>query len=249
MKRFLYTATLLLSAIILHAQLIVLDTNENEITNDTITVYGTPNQDFIKVIMHLSNIGETNLHIAVRKIEISIVEGMSNNFCWNSFCYSDQVYDIGDINADPIVLEPDSTTADDDFYTELWLDGKEGLSTVIYEFYDINEVFETVSVTVNFNISSTTNILTRPLASESLGEASPNPARGFTSIPFEISADGKNAQLVVRNLLGNIVHQQNLQLGNQKVRIDTSNLSNGIYIYSLVVDNQTLASKRLVVTK
>jgi len=249
MKIFLHTAVLFLfSVFALQAQLVVKDIDEGVISNDTITIHGTPDQDFLKVIMHLSNTGETNLHIAVRKVEVSIVEGMSNNFCWNSFCYSNNVYDIGDINADPIVLEPGNTTTDDDFYTELWPDGKEGLSTVIYEFYDVNDVFETVSVTVNFKVSTATSIFSRQISKNSLGEASPNPAREFTNIPFEVPADAKNTQLVVRNLLGNIVYQQFLDVANQKIRIDTSGLSSGIYIYSLTVDNQTIASKRLMVT-
>jgi hypothetical protein len=80
-----------------------------------------------------------------------------------------------------------------------------------------------------------------------LADASPNPARGYTWIPFTLPEDVNNAQIVVRNLLGSIVKTETINSGSERVRIDTSMLNNGIYIYTLQINNQPVESKRLVV--
>lgn len=82
----------------------------------------------------------------------------------------------------------------------------------------------------------------------SLFLASPNPAKGYTLIPYSIPNEILTAQIVLRNLLGSIVKTETIHSGTEKVRIDTSSLNNGIYIYSLVINNQPVESKRLVVS-
>lgn len=81
-----------------------------------------------------------------------------------------------------------------------------------------------------------------------LKDAAPNPARGFTNISYSLPSDARSARIVVKNLLGNVVSNENISTDSQSLRLDTGNFSNGIYIYSLMINNQSVMSKRLVVS-
>jgi hypothetical protein len=80
-----------------------------------------------------------------------------------------------------------------------------------------------------------------------LEEASPNPARGSTWISYFIPQGTVNAKIVVRNLLGSVVKTEPIDVNANGVRLSTGDLNNGIYIFSLIINNQAIKSKRLVV--
>lgn len=82
-----------------------------------------------------------------------------------------------------------------------------------------------------------------------LSDLRPNPAREFTRVTVALPGRTTNARLMVRNLVGNLVLSHQLNNDEITVTLDTSELSNGIYIISLVANNQTLDSKRLVVAR
>ncbi|TVQ07195.1 MAG: T9SS C-terminal target domain-containing protein [Bacteroidetes bacterium] len=227
-----------------HAQLVILDENLEDVTNQTITINGTPDDTYFKVQLYFSNTGDEDVDVFVTKHEIDIVEGANNTFCWKDYCFSPFVFDVDD----PITLGSGEISLADDFYTEFHTGGVAGISEVMYEFYSEDESFENVTITVVFNIetpTSTGNILAS--STWKLKDARPNPARDHTWINYDLPFGVQNAQIVVRNLLGNLVHTESLSLGNERVRINTAGMSNGIYIYSLIIDNQVVQSKRLVV--
>jgi hypothetical protein len=88
-----------------------------------------------------------------------------------------------------------------------------------------------------------------PVEKWKLSDARPNPAKDHTWIHYTLPDDAQNAQITIRNLVGTTVHTENLIPGNDRFRLNTSDLTNGIYIYSLILDNQLVKSKRLVVAK
>lgn len=226
------------------AQLVILDDNDVDITNDTIRVNGTIDDDYFKVQLYFSNTGEENVEVFVRKHELDMVEDADNSFCWNGSCFSPAVFDV----EDPIILGSDETSGAEDFYTEFFTGNAAGVSQVMYEFYDDRDSFETVTITIIFDIDVASDITGFETPGKwRLNDARPNPARDHTWIDYDLPVGVQNAQIVVRNLLGNLVHTENLSMGNERARINTSGLSNGIYIYSLVIDNQVVQSKRLVV--
>ncbi len=245
MKKFIPFLILLFSLVFqAHSQLVILDENNIDITNDTIRVNGTTEDDYFKVQIYFSNTGEDDVEVYARKHELNIADGADNSFCWNGYCFSPAIFDV----EDPIILGSDETSEAEDFYTEFFTGNVAGVSQVEYEFYDDRDSFETVTVTVIFDISVASGIAGFDANHEwRLNDARPNPARDHTWIDYHLPVGVQNAQIVVRNLLGNIVRTENLSMESERVRINTSSLSKGIYIYSLLIDNQVVKSKRLVV--
>lgn len=82
-----------------------------------------------------------------------------------------------------------------------------------------------------------------------LSQNTPNPSRGTTTIPVEISQYATSASIQIYNLQGMPVKKINItEKGKSEVQINTSDLKAGIYMYSLIVDNQLINSRRMVVT-
>jgi photosystem II stability/assembly factor-like uncharacterized protein len=79
----------------------------------------------------------------------------------------------------------------------------------------------------------------------------PNPFNPVTHFGFRI-ADFGFVRLTISDLSGkeiDIVINKNLIAGEYKIDYDASRLASGIYFYSLLVDNQIISSKKMVLIK
>jgi hypothetical protein len=75
----------------------------------------------------------------------------------------------------------------------------------------------------------------------------PNPFNQSTIIDYQIWQSFNQAELRITNILGQLLFSQKLQKPIDKVEIDGSNLANGLYYYSIVVDNSVKLTKTMSV--
>ena len=83
----------------------------------------------------------------------------------------------------------------------------------------------------------------------SLEQNAPNPFDEVTVIRYTLPEATRNAQLQVLDINGQVVRDLPLKAADGQVSLDAASLSAGTYFYKLVVDGQTVASKRMVLTK
>lgn len=84
----------------------------------------------------------------------------------------------------------------------------------------------------------------------SLGQNKPNPFGKTTSIAVSVPEDVRTAFLYVYNLNGNKVAQVDITArGASSVTLSASNLSDGMYLYSLIADGKVVETKRMIVEK
>lgn len=84
-----------------------------------------------------------------------------------------------------------------------------------------------------------------------LGNATPNPATNTTTIDVYIAPadEGRRPTLVLRDAMGREHFRKDLKGGNNYITINTEKLASGMYIYSLVVNEKELESKKLSVAR
>jgi hypothetical protein len=82
-----------------------------------------------------------------------------------------------------------------------------------------------------------------------MGQNVPNPVMSATQIGFTLNK-ASSVQFEVRNLLGEVVAQNNIvgRSGENVIKFDASNLQNGLYLYSISANGQT-HTKRMVINK
>ncbi|MCU7548186.1 tail fiber domain-containing protein [Chitinophagaceae bacterium LB-8] len=86
------------------------------------------------------------------------------------------------------------------------------------------------------------------LNSFQLSDVSPNPVKSTATIQYAIPGGSNRAYLLITDALGRSIRQVTLGTSGN-INIDVSALASGVYNYSLVVDNKTLATKKMKVVK
>lgn len=127
--------------------LVILDEEDNDITADTLFIKADAEEQIIKAQIFLRNDSEDRLFLLARKIEIELLEGTDNTFCWNGLCFPPFIYEATEV----LVLDSGQTTEADDFYGEYNPNGQEGITIIEYEFFSPDKDFESVKTTVIYD--------------------------------------------------------------------------------------------------
>ena len=81
-----------------------------------------------------------------------------------------------------------------------------------------------------------------------LGQNSPNPFAATTAISLSIPTDAKSAQLCIYDMTGRQVRQLPIDArGATSVSVAAAGMPAGMYLYSLIVDDTLIDTKRMVV--
>lgn len=80
-----------------------------------------------------------------------------------------------------------------------------------------------------------------------LNQNAPNPFAESTTITYDLSMDFTEAQIIITNMDGRVIKTVDItKQGKGQLNVFASDLSSGIYSYSLVVDGQTIDTKSMV---
>jgi hypothetical protein len=79
-------------------------------------------------------------------------------------------------------------------------------------------------------------------------DCAPNPASNFTRFNYQL-AKSTEAEITISNSLGRVVQRLKLSNGQNYIEADLTMLNNGIYFYSLLVDNKNINTKKLIISK
>lgn len=223
---------------------ILIDADSNVITNDTLVVTGYPTDNLIKAYVYIKNEKESDIQVFVRKIEDYIVPGAFASFCWNSYCFTPEVFEVDN----PLELSAGSTSLTDDFYGEYRSQGNTGTSYITFEFYSRNKDFETIKVVVEYTIQTASSAFNSEKGL-TFSPPSPNPAGSYTSFNYSIPFGTNQASIVVRDLTGRIVLEEPVSVSENQLRLNLSGLNTGIFLYSLVLDGKPVITRKLIVAR
>jgi hypothetical protein len=207
----------------------------------TITIDGDPYEDELIVHMVVKNIGAEAADIYCRKIELDIVENTSNYFCWNA-CFAPFVF----LSPISIPLQPGEETDEFSGHYQPFINA--GITQMCYSFFDINNPNDSTYFYVNY-FASSVGVNETAATNQIVSNAYPNPAISQVAFDYNIPADVKTASINIHNLLGVKVREMNLAGNYGKVSLDISDLKEGIYFYSVQLDNQVTETKRLVISR
>ena len=129
-------------------------------------------------------------------------------------------------------------------YTEmipLLLQSINELNTKIENLEEQNNQLRTRST----NISNTTD-----MSVVTISQNYPNPFSNTTSLQINIPETVNDAYIYIYDLSGKQIKQIKIaDRGKTSITLSANDLNAGMYIYSLIVDNKFINSKRMIVTK
>lgn len=82
-----------------------------------------------------------------------------------------------------------------------------------------------------------------------LGQSYPNPASESAIIPYALPARANKAHIIIRDITGREVGNYAISKNRSSLEVNVSNLQNGLYTYTLVMDEKPLATRKLAVLK
>jgi len=211
------------------------------ITNHTQDVWGDVNDAYLVGYLKVKNTTGTSKTVGLTRSIIDTVTGTINSFCWGQYCWPENIY----VSPQPCVIPAgvsDSTFRGD--YTPF---GKVGTTKVRYLFYTSSSTSDSISVTINYHITPT-GIGSKVIAENKL-TASPNPANSMTMIGYTLSQESQSGKILIHNMLGSVVEEINLTDKQSSILLMTDGYKPGVYFYTLLVDNKTVSTKKLVVAR
>lgn len=209
-----------------------------DVTSPNIT--GTVD-DEIQVTIEVMNNGSSAMDMKVKRFVLSEVSGSDNNFCWGTTCY-DPTRTISDS------INVNSGNLETSFRGDYRANGNPGTSTIRYCFYNSSNMADSACTTINYNaFPVSTKLVTKKENKNTLVGAYPNPAASVATIEYSTVKSAKSAKIVLSNAIGSTIKEVNITEPNGVIILPVSQLESGFYFYSLVVDEQTVATKRLIV--
>jgi hypothetical protein len=241
MKKLLLTVCFLsLAAMYGYSQLSLAlsDSSGSLPNNSTISKTGLPTSPEIVAYVNVTNTSGKTITVKAKKVQISLTDPAYVTFCWAGGCYPPTTF------VSPSGTPMAAGTTNTEFSGHYTPESVSGMAIIRYVFFD--EANPNDSVCVNVNYSAFPLGVEETAATAGLSNAYPNPATGMVTIAYSVPA-GSTSTLLIRNILGATVKSEILTGTSGKVTINTADLSDGIYFYSLLVNGEAAVTKKLVV--
>jgi hypothetical protein len=236
----------LASVISAQSLVVLLKGTSTNITGTTINVdsviNGDPYQAMVCNTVDVKNVGSSTMTVRCSRNVVSAIPGSENSFCWGSGCYSTAT------NTSPILQSPDiapgamSSTFVGDYKPSL----NPGATTITYRYYDNANPSDYAEVTVVYNATAS-GIEESGKADGSISNAYPNPASSLVSVKYDMNQFANNGKIVFYDMLGKKVKDVELTEKQGLAKINVADLTAGLYFYTFVIDDKTIATKKIVI--
>lgn len=244
MKRILLLfASILILTAVSGQSLSLKDKDGNDITGTTIDFLCTPALGYASFKLDVLNVATTVKNVKVKKVELNMLPSVNGlTICWES-CYSPNVF----VSPDAIAIEPDELCQN--FEGDLdYVPNSLGTSTAKFVFFDVDNPNDSSFVIVNYNVGfvGRNDILAK---SAKVSNAYPNPASSMVYVDYKLPANTTNAKLKISNLLGTSVSTVDLTKNEGKAAVNVNDLKNGVYFYSIMINNSATVTRKFVVKR
>lgn len=196
----------------------------------------------LKAYAKVKNNTDRAVSVILKRITHDTITGTENYFCWGQ-CFAPWI----SVSPSAHTIAANDTTPDE-FFTGYYAPKQKAGTTIIeYVFFIESDVNDSISFLVNYVV--TPSSLSDLRSNSSLGNAFPNPANDKVSINYELPVGTMQAQIKLFNLMGQAVAEQSVFNNKGKADINLSNLKEGVYFYSLHVNNQAVETRKLIIRR
>lgn len=208
--------------------------NNNPVTTEQYVYLDQAATSDTEFDLHIQNVSNSSKNVKVRRLELSTIAGTKNYFCWVQ-CYDSTT------SVSPTGLNiAAGATNFNNFHAYYRANNQPGESVILYRFFDSNNPSDSVSVRVHF--------VATPASVAKVSESPtfsfwPNPARETVQVSLNTGA----REVLLRNLLGQIVAQPSIEVGQRQLTLSVSALPPGVYLLSVRDRQGRISSQKVLV--
>ncbi|MDD4703577.1 MAG: T9SS type A sorting domain-containing protein [Bacteroidales bacterium] len=241
MKKIYILLTILLSLSLgLKAQQSFEFSYNGEVFTDTvkINVLPTGREEILIDYIHFKNITSETINARVYRQDIMLNPTASLFMCFDDNCVTDT------IPQNIIELVPNVEYTSFDLQYTYTSDAPSIARIHLVDPISLQSLQSFIVLYSNSDIS-----LPKPIKNNTLTlEAYPNPAVQSATINYSLPSNYRQVTLVLRNMIGKELKTIQLSSSSKgKQTINTYDLPNGVYFYSIIGDGKTIATKKLIV--
>lgn len=240
----IYTIILLLAFCIsgFSQSLTFVDSYGNNISNTEITVTGHPDSLIVAYHVHVKNNAANSISVKVKKTEISTIPNTANYFCWVN-CYQPTTF----VSTSSLNMAAGYTTSGaEDLQCDYMPSGQVGVTKIAYTAFDKNETNDSVRLIINFDISTSIDLLSKN--EFGFSQPYPNPVKDIVSFSYNIE-NYSNLYVELYDMLGKTLQKQYIRNPNGKISFNTSGYKSGIYYYSIISHEKVVKTNRFIIAK
>lgn len=188
--------------------------------------------------IEVTNTSDRAVNIICEREDISVVPETINFFCWG-LCFSPTIF-----ISPAYTLEGGASTEFSGHYMAMELSGT---TTVRYSFYEESNTAEKFVITINYSYSGVS--VADFNDTKIFSNAYPSPAKDQVNFKYDMPSSVNSAKIVLFNMMGQEVKSQDIMGHFGTLTLSVSDLSEGIYFYSLVINNNTQKTSKLVISR
>ena len=207
---------------------------------DTLVFYDSDSYALISEHIYVQNISSQAINVAAKKTELSVTPNTINYYCWVN-CYPSSIF----YSLDTLNMPAGHTETS--FTCDYEAEGHIGVSFIRYTFWNTDNPNDSISFVAHYRVGpSDVNINTSELPESAFSKAYPNPTKSAFFIDYDLT-NIESAEIELLNVVGSVVRKQIITGLSGKIRMDVSDLDNGIYFYNIIADDKKIISKRIVI--
>ena len=244
MKKLIFTLALIVSVLALSAQSYQVVTSDGRVVEngESFYIYGDGTATGGELNIEFGVTANENVRLIAEKVEENVVEGTMNFICWGT-CLDPSVY----VSA-PVDLTPGA--APQVFSAHYLGDVNEvaGLEQIMtYYLYPANAVDDKFIIHVTFKYSL--EGIDDNNSVDMFSNAYPVPASNVVNFDYNFPASVNNATIAIYNMMGQEVMRNEISGIQGKASLNVSDLADGVYFYSLIVNGEMAKSSKLIIKK
>jgi len=213
------------------------------------SILDAPNKAFgsieseIRASFKIKNKSNQPLYLGVKLVNKDLASDEQLFFCWSKDCN----------NPSPSAKIDQKISAGaiwEGFTTVLKTGRTEQQSQAKLVFFNVFDTSDTVSVQIQYlsgSKGSSSFLFSTP--DLMVSNLYPNPATNQVSLDYALSDEKIKVNILIQNVLGGIVEEYQLSTTENKLKINTTDLKPGVYFYTLLVDNKSIVTKKIIIKK
>lgn len=198
----------------------------------------------IRSTIKLQNTSSERIEVVASTIKSQIGSSQKSFLCADNDCSEENI-----VSGDTFIeILPGQTI---DVYTTVLETGLvPGVGSLIYRFSNVANPDDYTDLEISISVTERTieGVLYSSDNLE-LSDVFPNPVSETAVFNYQLKDNSKEAKIVIHNVLGSVAGEYILSSFENRLKVDMENYNPGVYFYSLYLDNEGVATKKLVVRK
>ena len=126
----------------------------------------------------------------------------------------------------------------------------QGVSSIVYRLENIDDPTDYTTFEINYEVNEFQDEgLLYSSKNVDLSDVYPNPVTEVAIFDYHLKDDSKEAKIIIHNVLGSVAGEYQLSPYEHQLKVSVEKFNPGVYFYSLYIDNEGVATKKLVVRK